>query len=146
MFKDAYKSIVEGIIDNENPEAVRDIIDFVDERIRHVRDYTIAVFEYELGKARVDTMKKEGVISDDLYRYRIMTLEGNLQIAREIAVASASHLNAVCESYGIPHICPDALEGDEALANFCTAVSEEMMADLYGAPNDISEEVETVFQ
>lgn len=68
-------------------------------------------------------------ISLDQYQYKITQLDNNRKISHNAAIDACAQINRLCDSYHLPHICPETDASRDKVANFCAVITNEFFME-----------------
>lgn len=126
MIKEGLIELSDKIVASELPdEQVKRMVDSINRRVESMGNYIVAVCNHEIGTATNKSLFHGGRLSQDDYKFRLESLDMRRRTAHENAMASIRGLNALCDKFGVPHICPDTNDRWK-LGNFCAEVTEEL--------------------
>lgn len=121
MYKERYDSLVEVI--SEDAE----LLDFVEDQMNSFVDYVKTVYEMSVS-LQILRFRLEG----NDYREAVERLDRKRRYAHESAIVACSSLKRLAASYSVESLYDGDLEDRYAIADFCSAIVDEMFKDKVG--------------
>ena len=126
MLIDKIKGLKDIIVNKENDEDVKTILNFIDKRVENICNYVTAVENHVTTIQTANSLNAGGRIDRDNYLARIKDADERRKFAHDSAMAAMAQLNRLCDKYEIEHICPEEETDRYDKGNYAGILSTEL--------------------
>lgn len=102
------RTLFAAICDQEKDSTeANGIIDFIVERLNTFPAYFDVVYKDVLSSESDTMLRNAGLIDQEQFAFRRESIDKTRRLKHDVAISACNQINRQCDTYGVPHICPD---------------------------------------